>query len=96
MVGTKRRNDVLERDGYRCTECGTGGSRRNQLTMHHIKFRCHGGTSDMWNLTTLCQSCHRELHMEYDRLYGTPHKKRDKKKKRESRKERRNRRRGLQ
>lgn len=62
MVSHIVRDAVLARDGGKCTRCGAKGSLKNPLQMHHIVFRCHGGKATYENLTTLCQSCHRELH----------------------------------
>ena len=61
------RRIVLKRDGYKCTDCGTPGTKKNKLTMHHIRFRRHGGTNDPWNLRTLCQRCHNALHKMFKR-----------------------------
>lgn len=55
------RQQVLARDKV-CQHCGTDGSTRNKLTLHHIKYRRHGGTSTPDNLITLCESCHQEHH----------------------------------
>ena len=48
----------LERDLHECTECGT----TNNLHVHHIMERRHGGTDDIDNLITLCAKCHAEKH----------------------------------
>jgi RNA-directed DNA polymerase len=45
---------VMQRDGYKCVECGTS----SQLQIHHIRPRKKGGTIQMDNLQTLCKSCH--------------------------------------
>jgi 5-methylcytosine-specific restriction endonuclease McrA len=55
---------VLERDGNRCTVCGTKGSKKNPLTMHHVKYRRNGGTNDPDNLVTLCKTCHELWHKQ--------------------------------
>ena len=50
------RVEVLARDKYRCTIC----SRAGRLEVHHVD---HDPTNDdLSNLTTLCRSCHIELH----------------------------------
>ena len=55
---------VLERDGYRCTVCGTCGTKKNPLTIHHLKYRRCGGTNDPDNLVTMCRICHESWHKE--------------------------------
>jgi group II intron reverse transcriptase/maturase len=45
---------VLERDGHRCTQCGSMAN----LHIHHCQARRRGGTNQMDNLQTLCERCH--------------------------------------
>jgi group II intron reverse transcriptase/maturase len=45
---------VLARDDYRCTHCGG----RDNLHVHHVRPRRKGGTNQMDNLQTLCETCH--------------------------------------
>jgi len=45
---------VLERDGHRCTQCGS----TENLHVHHCRARRRGGTDQMDNLQTLCERCH--------------------------------------
>jgi len=61
IAWTKVRRRVLERDGFRCQECG-----RDLRTLpgwftevHHILPRTRGGTNHPANLATLCVSCHK-------------------------------------
>jgi 5-methylcytosine-specific restriction protein A len=49
---------VLERDGWRCQECG---SARN-LQVHHLRPRSQLGGDRMQNLITLCACCHGLCH----------------------------------
>lgn len=49
---------ILRRDGYRCRKCGS----RNNLHIHHIKWRSRGGSNRAENLTTLCKPCHERIH----------------------------------
>lgn len=54
-----RREKVLDRDGYRCQECG----RENTvLHVHHILPISKGGGHELSNLKTVCQSCHAKEH----------------------------------
>jgi 5-methylcytosine-specific restriction endonuclease McrA len=52
---------VLHRDGYKC-KSGRKGKHSNKLHVHHIQFRSNGGTDTPTNLTTLCETCHSDLH----------------------------------
>lgn len=51
---------VLERDSFRCTECGA----QNNLHLHHVVHRANGGSEDADNLVTLCPRCHYEKHKD--------------------------------
>lgn len=44
---------VWDRDGWECRGCGS----HRELTVDHIRPVVLGGTSDMENLQTLCNSC---------------------------------------
>ena len=52
------RQQVLQRDGWRCQCCGT----RSKLEVHHQEFRSHGGNDLEANLITLCFACHSLVH----------------------------------
>ena len=54
-----RREAVLHRDNYTCQCCG---KKHVRLEVHHIIFRCMGGTDDEKNLITLCEKCHKAVH----------------------------------
>ena len=56
---SSRREAVIHRDNYTCQCCGKKNCR---LEVHHIKFRCNGGTDDEENLITLCEDCHKGVH----------------------------------
>ena len=59
------RNQVFERDGYKCYRCGCivlqGGKRRRKglplETIDHYIPRSAGGTNDSDNLKTCCKRC---------------------------------------
>jgi 5-methylcytosine-specific restriction endonuclease McrA len=55
----KLRTDVLERDGWRCQNCGTS----ERLQVHHIRSRSALGDDAAENLITLCADCHRQSHL---------------------------------
>ena len=50
---------VLERDGWRCQNCGSP----NDLQVHHICPRSSLGDDVAENLVTLCDGCHRQVHL---------------------------------
>jgi 5-methylcytosine-specific restriction endonuclease McrA len=52
------RAETLERDGNKCTQCGSSRS----LEVHHIVPIHAGGTNSRENLTTLCHKCHVAIH----------------------------------
>lgn len=58
------RNEILERDGQRCTVCG--GER--DLHIHHIDR--DPTNDDPANLLTLCDICHARVHTELRREGG--------------------------
>jgi hypothetical protein len=55
----KRRELILERDEYKCQNCGQSYS---NLEVHHIVPLENGGSNSIGNLTTLCQDCHGSIH----------------------------------
>lgn len=64
----KAKKDAKRRDQYRCQHCGVhqGKWKNVDLHVHHIKPVSKGGSNDLDNLTTLCNSCHSSLHRHYD------------------------------
>jgi len=52
------RNRVLERDGWRCQNCGAA----DNLQVHHIERRSQLGSDADENLIVLCAKCHALLH----------------------------------
>jgi 5-methylcytosine-specific restriction endonuclease McrA len=53
------RLQVLERDAWRCQNCGA----RQHLEVHHKEFRSRTGDDSEENLITLCSSCHESTHV---------------------------------
>jgi len=53
-----RRQAVLERDNYRCQNCGA----EENLVVHHIVSLSKGGSNELSNLVALCESCHAKIH----------------------------------
>lgn len=52
------RQQILRRDGWRCHACGS----MQNLEVHHLTFRSHGGDDSEENLITLCAECHTGAH----------------------------------
>lgn len=60
------RQEVLQRDGYRCTVCGS----KKSLVVHHMDGSGRTDTdrdSAVEQLTTLCRACHVREHFTIDR-----------------------------
>lgn len=59
---------VLQRDGFKCTECGwhrgmlSRDDPRKMLELHHKKQHKDGGKNTADNLVTLCNVCHDAVH----------------------------------
>jgi hypothetical protein len=60
---------VLHRDDYTC-QSGRRCKHAAKLHVHHVVFRSHGGSDTPENLTTLCESCHDDLHAGLFTLEG--------------------------
>ncbi len=60
------RKAVLLRDGRRCRVCGS----RDQVEVHHIRFRSVGGAHSTANCACLCQSDHSAIHSYRLTLHG--------------------------
>ncbi|MBP8124951.1 MAG: HNH endonuclease [Caldilineaceae bacterium] len=57
------RTAVLERDSYRCRECGAKANYGGMwLECHHQRRVADGGSYRPWNLVSLCRDCHRARH----------------------------------
>lgn len=65
----KRRNQILERDAYRCARCFS----TENLNVHHRQYHINAGTGEFkkpweyegYNLVTLCSKCHNRGHQLY-------------------------------
>lgn len=57
----KKRLSILERDEFKCRECGDTES---TLNVHHKKYDFNKNPWDYndSNLITLCENCHKEKH----------------------------------
>ena len=65
QLTTVQRRKILERDGYKCQQCGlkgTLGKKPGTLQVHHVIYQESGGDNSPKNLTTLCYDCHRDQH----------------------------------
>lgn len=58
------RDDVFERDDWRCRCCGLDALDDGtvELHAHHVEPRSEGGSDALENLLSLCRHCHRKLH----------------------------------
>ena len=59
-----KRKQILVRDNYTCRECRRYGKYKNANHVHHIypaEFYPEWAF-ESWNLITLCQACHNEMH----------------------------------
>lgn len=56
-----KRMFVLARDHCTC-QCCKGKSKDKKLEVHHIIYRCNGGTDDVNNLIVVCSTCHKKIH----------------------------------
>ena len=54
------REHALVRDKYTCQCCGKKNCR---LEVHHIVFRSKNGSNDLENYITLCEDCHKAVHL---------------------------------
>ena len=52
------KNEVLERDGWRCQDCGSA----RMLEVHHVRARSKLGHDTSDNLIALCVDCHGRRH----------------------------------
>ena len=51
-----KRNQIFERDGYRCVYCGEQFA-CEELTLDHVQPRVRGGDRSEGNLVTACMGC---------------------------------------
>lgn len=64
-ISPQLRNEILERNGYTCQNCGLGAgepdpfnvSRKVRLHIDHVRPRSQGGTNERENLRVLCSAC---------------------------------------
>ncbi|HII94764.1 MAG TPA: HNH endonuclease [Candidatus Methanofastidiosum sp.] len=61
------RQEVLERDGYICKNCGA----KDSLHVHHIVPKSKGGGHHLDNLATLCFNCHAKSHPHMEHMIKT-------------------------
>ena len=54
------REHALARDKYTCQCCGKKNCR---VEAHHIVFRSKNGGNDLENYVTLCEDCHKAVHL---------------------------------
>lgn len=59
------REHALVRDNYTCQCCG---KRNCRVEAHHIVFRSKNGSNDLENYITLCEDCHKAVHLSEKEL----------------------------
>ncbi len=62
----KVRKAVLLRDGRRCRVCHS----RQDVEVHHIRFRSVGGAHSTRNTCVLCGPCHYQIHAYRLAIHG--------------------------
>jgi len=67
----RTRQAVLVRDGYKCRVCKT----KENVDVHHIRFRSLGGEDSTSNCAAICRVCHAEIHAYDMTLEGDANKK---------------------
>lgn len=60
----QRRKEALDRDGHKCTACGSD----NRLNVHHIQPYRYSRSHALDNLTTLCRPCHSKEELKVNPL----------------------------
>ncbi|MBI1869763.1 MAG: HNH endonuclease [Chlamydiae bacterium] len=63
----KFRDKILHRDTYHCQKCKKEFA-TDELDIHHVIPKSHGGSSNAENVHTLCKKHHRLLHKENNTL----------------------------
>ncbi len=68
-VTRRKREQVLARDGYRCT---VPGCRRNVgLDLHHIEYQSRSGDHELFNMIAICDLHHKAVHFGKLVIRGT-------------------------
>lgn len=65
----KKRLEIMERDGWECTQCG---KKEDTLHVHHLFYERgkQPWEAETHNLTTLCENCH-EVVQEWQEQWAT-------------------------
>jgi hypothetical protein len=58
-VSVRTRHQILERDGFKCLDCGASPATGAALEVDHTIPISKGGSNDPSNLRTLCSDCNR-------------------------------------
>ena len=74
QINPQTKLNVLRRDNFICFFCGTGGSKKNYLTIDHVKPKSKGGTNMQDNLVCCCKTCNQKKGnmslVAYAKKYG--------------------------
>ncbi len=49
-------------DVWYCEVCRRGHNINNNLDLHHIVYRSHGGSDEVQNIICVCRHCHDLIH----------------------------------
>ena len=58
----------LKIDKYRCQACGSRGTAKNPVEIHHMNYRSIGAEDPFLDLVTLCRCCHQMIHCVMNRV----------------------------
>jgi 5-methylcytosine-specific restriction endonuclease McrA len=70
-ISKKTRDQVFERDGYKCASCGIEIS-LGMGDLHHVIPKNKGGSNDPSNLITLCRNCNYSIADKIFEVATTP------------------------
>lgn len=63
MGNNKWKMEIHQRDNYTCQHCGAKEDpHRLTFQVHHILFKCQGGSNDLSNLLLTCPFCHKHYY----------------------------------
>ena len=57
-----------EIDNFQCCMCGSRGTMNNKLNCHHITYRNIYHEDVYKDLLTLCENCHKSVHIMMNRI----------------------------
>jgi len=67
-IEAELRAKLLEEHGGLCQICGRWPDLYG-LSLHHLKYKSHGGKSTEENCRLICRSCHERIHLGRKELF---------------------------